>query len=302
MRRSMLAPVGAVVVLATVSALGLYESDSKGGPESLHELTTSEQIQIEQAELLLIKKCMAGHGFRYWVDPPVNAEDRYVFGFVIDDVVWARRHGYGGLIQRDIELAKKNDPNLTYRAGLSTTEQRRYTAALGGSPSVGMLSVEIPSGGTIRTPRGGCQAEAQEDLYGDRETWFRVENIVTNLTPLYVPDLIQDGRFIVALTEWASCMSRRGHLYGSPDEVRSELPQLTGGLSPAEAHTVEVELAVAEAICARESALADTARALEIEYGEEVRGRYAEEVATYRRMQHTALAVAREILISSRID
>jgi hypothetical protein len=295
MKGSALAVSAACAISAAVIVGGIVAGLAEPS-EPLPELTDAQQIEIEQAEEYLIKLCLARHGFSYWVEPPVSAEERREFGYVIYDVAWAQRYGYGGSIQRELMRAKQDDPNLAYRATLSPADRIRYSRTLGGSPSDGMLSVELPGGGTVMTPRGGCNGEASDRLYGDRETWFRIENVATNLTPLYVPDLVRDPRFTTALNAWSACMRGLGYPYLSPDEIRSALPRLTDELPDAQAHATEVELAVAEARCANTSSLAEIARGLEREYSAPVRERYADEIATYLRLQHAALVTAREIL------
>lgn len=57
----------------------------------------------------------------------------------------------------------------------------RYARTLDGDPSDGMLMSELPAGGAIQTPRHSCQAEANEQLYGDFPAWFRAEKAATAL-------------------------------------------------------------------------------------------------------------------------
>ncbi|MGR4852127.1 hypothetical protein [Streptomyces sp. LARHCF252] len=266
---------------------------AKNSPE--RELTDAEDFLIGKAEQLLVKKCMARHGYPYWIDTPLSAEESRASGFVNDDVPWAREHGYGGRIKQKVAASKKADRNLAYRAELPEGKRAQYVATLAGGPESEALTVELPAGRTIESSTGGCEAAAQQELYGDSKTWFRADRIAGNLTPLYVPDLVADKRFTMALKAWSGCMARAGHDYSDPEEIRSDLPELTEGLTIAEAHTTEVKLAVAEATCARESSLARTARELERHYRDKLRGRYGEEMATRSRLQHAALARAKKI-------
>ncbi|MGV4888604.1 hypothetical protein ACSR0Z_18745 [Streptomyces viridosporus] len=287
----------AVVGMAGCGAATSSEKRDAVRPEErLRELTAAEEVLVEKAEQLLVEECMEKAGFRFWVTEVESVESRKGSVFVLDDVDWAKEHGYGGRFRRDAEEARRNGPNGTYANSLTQEERARYRAVLDGTPSSGMLSVALPGGGTVRTPRDSCHARAKGRLYGDFKTWFRVEKIATNLTPLYVPALTADKRFTKALAAWSRCMDGRGRNYSDPFEIRAELDLLTDGLSGAAAHAVEVGLAVDEAECAEESSLADTARALEDEYRAQKTRRYGEEIAAFQRMRLTALDRAEDVV------
>lgn len=259
------------------------------------ELTDAEQILVRRAEELLVKKCMARKGFSYWVGPMASVDERGGYGYVLDDLGWAKKYGYGGRLEKKAAKARLNDPNLAYLEKLSPAEAARYEKALAGDESGPTLSAELPGGGTVRTPRDSCRADAKDQLYGDFETWFRVKKTAENLTPLFVPDLLRDKRFKKALKAWASCMREAGHPYADPPGVRAELEELTEGLSSGEAHATEVELATAEATCATKSSLAATARTLEREYRDKGLRQYGDEFAAYQRMEVAALPRAEDI-------
>ncbi|HWU06016.1 MAG TPA: hypothetical protein VN520_06420 [Streptomyces sp.] len=262
------------------------------------ELTEAESILIEHAEHILVAKCMEKEGFPYSVAPMANAAERRGGGFVLSDIDWARTHGYGGRLDKKAEQARLSDPNNAYANSLPEAERIRYSRTLDGDPSHGMLSVELPAGGTVETPRSGCWADTREQLYGDAATWFRARKTATSLTPLYVPDLVKDKRLVKAVEAWSRCMREAGHAYAGPDEIREKLHALTQGLSPAQAHATEVDLAVAEATCAVETSLATTARSLEREYRRTELRRYSDAVATYQRMRLAALSRAEDVIAS----
>ncbi|WAX81909.1 hypothetical protein [Streptomyces sp. KMM 9044] len=295
----------ALVALIGMAGCGGTTSSEHGGPEGpegpegpkgrLRGLTAAEEILVERAENLLVKKCVEKAGFRFWVAEPESLASRKGSGFVLDDVGWAKKYGYGGQFGRNAEEARSGGPNATYVNALPDKERAHYRAVLDGTPSSGMLSVELPGGGTVRTPRDSCQSRAKDQLYGDFATWFRVEKIATNLTPLYVPDLAEDKRFTKALAAWSLCMEEKGRNYSDPFEIRTEVDRRTEGLSDAAAHAVEVEFAVDEAECAKDASLAETARALESEYRAKEARRYREEIAVFQRMRLTALERAKAI-------
>ncbi|MFJ3339126.1 hypothetical protein [Streptomyces sp. NPDC086766] len=290
---------GAAAIISFGALTGCGHHSVVRSTPVIHELTGAQQARIDQAELRIVKGCMARHGFRYWVTPPVPAEDRPAFEavFVRDDIAWARKHGFGGLIQQRVMAAKARDPNATYRKNLPSAEQVRYSNALGGGPQQHMQIVRLPAGGRVATSTDGCMADATKKLYGDAAAWFHANKIVTNLNPLYVPKLVRDKRFTTALTSWSRCMRHTtGHPYTDPDAVQSDLVKRTAGMSPAQSHPVEVRLAVAEATCAHTSSLSATIHKLARVYSAPVRKRYAKEIETRGRMQHAALARADQVL------
>ncbi|MBA2947073.1 hypothetical protein [Streptomyces himalayensis] len=259
------------------------------------ELTDAEQILVQRAEELLVKKCMEGEGFKYWVGPLPTVDDLKGGGYVLTNADWAKEHGYGSRLEEQVQVAQRNDPNHAYANGLSQKDRVRYSTALEGGPSSGMLTAELPRGGAIQTPRDSCRVDAKDQLYGDFEAWFQVEKTATNLTALYAPDLVKDERFVNAVKDWSACMREAGHDYGDPPQIRERLPELTKGLSTEKAYAAEVELAVAEATCAVQTPLAATARALQTEYRDNKLKQYSEDIAAYQRMRLAALARAEDI-------
>ncbi|MZE75529.1 hypothetical protein [Streptomyces xinghaiensis] len=271
-----------------------HDTAGPGVPE--RELTDAEHILVQRAEQILTKECMKKAGFSYWIGPLPTVDDLKGGRYVLTDVEWARKYGYGGQLEKKSEKARLNDPNAAYANALPEAERIRYSRTLDGDPSKGVLSVELPAGGTVQTPREGCWAETRERLYGDPATWFRVKKTATSLTPLYVPDLVKDKRLVNAVEAWSRCMREAGHAYAGPDEIREKRYALIKGLSPGQAHATEVELAVAEATCAVETSLGETARSLEREYRSKKLRRYSEEIATYQRMRLAALARAKDVI------
>ncbi|MFD8975053.1 hypothetical protein [Streptomyces sp. NPDC059593] len=267
------------------------------------ELTDPERALLDRAEALLVKRCMDTHGLPYWTVAPLSAAESRGLGYVLDDVAWAREHGYGSRLQHKELAAKRADPNLLHRNKLTGQRLTEYTDVLFGGPDTPTLSVRVPGGGTISSSVGGCYGEASQELYGDRATWFRVDKTVANLTSLYGAELRRDPRFTGAVTAWARCMRRAGHPYPDPPAAHSAAAKAglrdTGPTVDAEVErrtfTDEVRLAVAEATCAEETGLGRTGRALETEYRDGLDGAYLDAIADHRRIERRALDRARDI-------
>jgi hypothetical protein len=261
--------------------------------KQVRDLTVAEEVEVDRAEEKLVEKCMERQGHPYWPVPVAGIEQRKAGVYVVDDVDWARRYGYGRPFDIAAEEAQRSSPNATYHNSLPKQERIRYSRALGGDFEDD-ISVELPAGGTVRAPREGCIAEAQERLYGDHPTWFRVKKTVTGLTPLYVPRIHRDMRLVTAVTAWSRCMNESGNPFKNPDEIRQKRESLVKGMNASQAQSAEVKLAVAEAECARKTSLGKTARSLEAEYREKTLRDYSEEFATYQQMRMTALSRARD--------
>ncbi|MEV0223250.1 hypothetical protein [Streptomyces sp. NPDC050704] len=262
--------------------------------EQVRDLTVAEEVEVDRAVEELVEKCMERQGHRYWPGPVAGVAERKAGAYVVDDVEWARRYGYGRPFRIAAEETRRSHPNVTYHNALPEQERIRYSLALDGDFDDD-ISLELPSGGTVRTPREGCYVEARERLYGDYPTWFRAKKTVTGLTPLYVPRILRDERLVTAVKAWSRCMNESGNPFRSPDEIRQKRDSLIKGMNASQAQSAEVKLAVAEAECARSTSLGETARSLEGEYREKALRDYPEEFATYRQMRMTALSRARNL-------
>lgn len=260
----------------------------------LRDLTPAEEVETDRAEQDLVMRCMRRQGFRYWPGRVAGVAERRLGAYVVDDVAWARRYGYGRPFDIAAEKAQRDDPNVRYANALPEKERVRYSRALDGHFS-DSITAELPSGGSVRTPRDGCYARAREQLYGDYPTWFRAKKTVTSLTPLYVPRILKDKRLHSAVTAWSRCMKAAGRPFPSPDAIRREREKLIRGMSESQALRSEAALAVTEAECARDTSLGKTARALEREYRDKTARDYAEEFTAYRRMRLAALAHAQNL-------
>lgn len=64
----------------------------------------------------------------------------------------------------------------------SSKSQERTAEALFGKGRT-ELSLELPTGYTVRAHTDGCLAAAQRRLYGDQRRWFEVSTIANNLKP-----------------------------------------------------------------------------------------------------------------------
>lgn len=291
--------VAVLAAVAAVLAVVFYPLDEPApgrleaaSANTVRSLTEREKDLLHDAEELLTRSCMAARGFKVWVVPrnPL-AEDRD-FPFVVDDVLWASRHGYGRDIQAQRERLRTSDPNRRYFADLSPTEQRRALDALHGRQSAKRLQVSTPNGMTVGRIDDGCVAQAQEELYGDLGVWFRVTTVTDALVEIRQRQVVADTEFTKSIKTWSTCMNAEGFHYADPHEARASFADPDNAV-PWER---EVRTAVAEARCATSSGLSGTARRLNQRYDDHLRRSYSDEVSTRLRLEIAALERAHSIV------
>ncbi|GAA2333303.1 hypothetical protein OKJ48_23875 [Streptomyces kunmingensis] len=263
---------------------------------TVRDLTVREEIEIQRAEERLVKQCMEAKGYPYWELPVPGVDERRAGRYVTDDVEWAKKYGYGRGFEERAEKIRRTDPTTVYQNKLRPKERAAYEKALDGDYR-DRMSTELPGGaGTVDAPRGGCANEARSKLYGDSEEWFVTRKTVEGVLPLYGRDLMNDARFTKSVAKWARCMKEAGRPFDDLDQLRGNRAAVTEGMSSAEAHEFDAELAVLDATCAKKTSLARTMRTLETSYQEKVLERYEKERADYRGMRLNALAEAEDIL------
>ncbi|GGW60002.1 hypothetical protein GCM10010503_41550 [Streptomyces lucensis JCM 4490] len=289
--------LAAAVLLSGCGAAPDGRPSGRHPAASSREPSPAESRTLARAEQVLISRCMDARGFRYEVTDVVGAsgDGARSFPYAVDDVAWARAHGYGGREERSRARALEVDPNQRYFHRLSPSARVAARTALTGASPVG-LSVKAPTGVTITASDEGCIADAERTLYGDLEGWFRVKVVTMNLRPVRETRVHRDRRYTDAVGRWAACMRKAGRPYTSPDESRQAAARFGESLPAPEADAAGTALAVVEATCATSTPLARVSHALDHSYGERLREQYREELAERWRFQNAALPMARRLV------
>ncbi|GGX04777.1 hypothetical protein [Streptomyces lomondensis] len=294
------AVISLVLVSAVITGCGSAEHTPRGTPSpsagEARQLTDAEQVRISDAQQQLIGTCMRRQGFEFWEAERLSLEESRTLGYVLDDVGWARKHGYGSRIQAKEAAARASNPNLAYRRSLSEQRRQAYDEALDEGVDAPVIAAEIPGGGTVRKRMGGCVAEAEKKLYGDPRAWFRAEKAVGHLRSLYVPRVLADQRFSAAQNAWSRCMKRAGYVYRDPGAARQSAVARAHRAAEPEVFEAERRLAVADATCARNTGLRPIGEERESHYVARLRDRYGEALDTHTRLQHQALDRAEKIV------
>ncbi|MCG5447674.1 hypothetical protein [Micromonospora hortensis] len=249
-------------------------------------VTAEDRRLLVRAESLLTRDCMVRAGFQLWLGTSPPADELLSFPYVVDDIAWARKHGFGSDLVKAVDARRRTDPNQRYVSGLSPERREAFLAALNGARPEG-LEARLPSGGVMRRSAEGCTSETQRRLYGDLAEWYRSSKVVTDLTYLRQRRVLADPAWTAALRPWARCLRQQGHTADTPERLRESVG--TRGRAD------EIAAAVAEARCAQ-NGLAATTRTLDARHGDELTAAYHQDVAAKNRLEHGALPTARAVV------
>lgn len=255
------------------------------------DVSRQEKHLLYTAEQILQRRCMQRYGFQFWITPENPLPEDREFPYVVDDVPWARRHGYGSDLRRRVNELRRSNPNQRYLRTLSPQRRAAAITALDGDRNK-VLEVQLPTGAVMGRSERGCSAEAERRLYGDLGTWFHAKAITADLLAIRRARVLGDPAFAAAVRRWSACMTGHGYAFASPDATRSAFPDP----QTAAVRTREIRLAVAEATCAGSSGLADTARHLDRRYEKALNKQYWPVVTTRLHLELAAVPRARSVL------
>ncbi|MFB6846593.1 hypothetical protein ACFCXS_17275 [Streptomyces sp. NPDC056373] len=298
-RGTLLAVALGCVAAGAVIAAGEQRPPDAGKADgaAVRALTAQEKNRLHRAEQLLLRTCMREHGFEYHPVPRDPVPQAKEFPYVVDDVAWARRHGYGSDIQREMARMREKDVNQRYFRSLPPDRRAQALRAANGRDPNGVTARTL-DGMVLRRSTEGCQSQADRVLYGDLAAWFQAEVAQDSLPEVRRKRVMADPAFGRAVKQWARCMRAAGHPYAGPAQLREEA--LPGPGEPALAPRQEIRLAVAEARCAADSGLARTAQALDRTYTIRLRHQYRSELDAAQRLQLGALPRADEVIGDTR--
>lgn len=275
------------VVCASLLLTGCGEAGSGAVPGPV---PAGSAAILHDAEQLLIRNCMRDKGFQYVPEPKNPVPQLRRFPYVVDDLAWARRYGYGSGLRRRLDDIAARNPNQAYFRTLSPARRQAAVAALNGPRPTG-LEATLADGMSISHSDTGCTSDARRELYGDLAAWFAADKLVGSLDSARIVAVLSDGTYRTTLSAWARCMRAAGHPVPDPQQAQGRFADSRTSAPPRH----EVAQAAAEATCAARSGLGPLAKQLDARVSADLAKCYAAAVETRRRLQHAALPQARGI-------
>ncbi len=252
--------------------------------DALLALSWDDRRTLILAEETLVAECMRSQGWPYEIPPvPVSGP-----GEVPD-----RRYG---ATSRDLE--QPVTPGGREDGGAVTTE---LPAPTGGGLPEGLDSEQVDAwqqaltgdgfiwvaDGAAGIPAGGCVAQAQERLYGDRvarsETFYRIQGWIREA----FRSSRSDPEVVAALRRWKACMEEAGWMgYEDPLELATAFAA-NGIYDPRIRADIE---------CKEETGLVEAWSRAESRYQEQVLAEHEAEILAWVEQREQALERAREVV------
>lgn len=277
----------ASALLAAASSPAAGRPGARGAVLEQAQLSAADGRMLGQAEQILIRSCMARHGFRYW-PAPAPAVPR--LPGLVGSAKWARRHGFGGEPPGAWRAARAT---RRYLARLAPPRREEYGVVLNGvGPSGPGVTAALPQGGMIGQNTGTCRTTAETILYRDFPAWFRAQAVTGDLPDIWLGQTLNDPAYRRAARRWARCMRAAGYRYPSPASAAAAF----GPVAQVPPGAPEVRVAVATARCVRATGLERTARRLSARFARPLQARYGAEIRAYRRLSLAALPRARAVV------
>ncbi len=266
----------------------LAVADRPGEPP--REPTPAELRLLHDAEQVALRDCMKRHGFTTYPVPYAPVPEAKDFPYALDDLAWARRHGYGTDLEQRARQLKGASPNGRYFKSLPAPKRQQAVLALNGDRTP-ELRATLPGGGVVARSDDGCTSESERVVYKDLRTWYQAKRVAQALANQRREKVGTDPAFVAGVARWATCLRAAGYPYKTPADARA-----AGGMAHKPlARAAEIRLAVADATCVEQTGLGRTARELDARYGSEI-ATSNRDVTAYRRLALDALPRARTIV------
>lgn len=201
--------------LFTSAQYGITSKKTPVLPIDAYELALPQQVQLVDLNELLVKRCMARHGFSILPNLTRDAEANVVrIQEELNSRLWgistmqvAKRYGYG----LPPWISGPGRPTPT--GSLSAKEQLTLT---GIKPRD--VSTKHAPGESKHVPLGGCQGWAARALakVGLSLTQSTTEQLVSQISMQSFFEAKASRAVQTAFQRWSACMSQHGYDYSSP--------------------------------------------------------------------------------------
>jgi hypothetical protein len=268
--------LGGVLAVTAVARAHRTSALQPASPLLVSTVSAADLQDLAVAEQDLISGCMRARGFRYW--PQASGSSRYLQPLFLmpPSVDAARKHGFGS--------PAPADPNGAYVETLSESAQSAYAVAVNGSMDSGpQVTVTIPQGGVVGHSTQGCQAMAENRLYGSFPRWYAASTIVGEVQAMLQSKVA--GSMTTVTNRWRSCVAARGYHWVSLTQPE---------IAPSPGSSIR-QAAVADAICATATHISSVAYRVAGPYAKKLDAEYRKELNAYQVMQQDAVPLAREV-------
>jgi hypothetical protein len=254
------------------------------GPAWPAPATAADTVLLNNAEQLLLARCMGQRGFSYWPEalaPEVGTMQFFGLAPVSSPPA-------AGAAQRGGTAPSNAQRNSGYYGRLPGSRRGAYLTALNGAEGSPGATVRLPEGPVMGHSIQGCTAAAQRELYGNYAAWFRAAGTVAQLRPMWLGQVAADRTFTRAVARWSRCVRAAGFGYPSPAALASALRTRAEGRAARLARAGR-----AGARCTRDQGLPALVRSLVHRYSGALIRTYRKEVIAYRLLQSGAIPRAR---------
>lgn len=215
-------------------------------PIETYLFTLDQLNQLNQAEFVLVRKCMASFDITYTITP--SAQNETDFG------TYGMRRRYGvpyseqdaaidgfGISPTDIT------PTESLYKGLNTAEASVLSGLQLSDGSSGQYAPNEPAtsyqGKAI--PSSGCMGQAQREIAGSQGSSFGQTPVASQIKADSFQYSQSDTRVLAAFKAWSQCMAQSGFDYATPIAAATDSRWGTGAPSALEVTTAETSYSCA---------------------------------------------------------
>lgn len=264
------APIVGLVASSCVTAAAggaAATLDKSARQQLLSEIETSGSTlsTLNQANQVLIHRCMAKLGFTYYVMPmPPQAQTPTSSHEASLSMAYRLTNGWGlyaeFLTKASTPAAAHSTgalgpaasgPEATYMTSLTPQQQAKFRVALSGPPH-SSERFHVVGMGTLTGPSKGCEATAQKSLYGSVITAQDATGISAMATEVLL-DAQRLPQFKTVQSAYKACMTKAGDPATSPKAAESQIADDYAKNGPtAQMRAEEIAAAVADLKCQNE--------------------------------------------------
>lgn len=270
---------------SAASSLAPDAADGLGLPVQPYLLTASETDELQEAQGILITRCMKGFAFDY---VPAYASDNGTADFDatnmsrrygISDAAAAAEYGY------HLPAGATDTTSTTNPLDLSDAE---YDVLWGHTKASNSAAVTTSADGDS-IPTGGCMGESQREA----------QRLAPSAPQAQLPEQVEldsfsqsqsDSRVIAVISAWSTCMAASGY------EVASPLAAMGEFTGPLPASTAEITQAETDLACKAKTHLIQTWDAVETQLENTMISANQQAFAQILQADRTALKAAAQLL------